>query len=353
MIYRLGSLGDTVVALPALHIVARAFPDARRLLLTNAPVHAKAPAAEAILGGSGLVDGYLSYPVGVRNPLSLVNLWWQIRRFRPQVVVYLTAPRGDRIVRRDARFFRLCGVSDIIGLPLGPAAMPIYCPETSLWEYESARLARMVRSLGECDLEDKRNWDLGLTPEEKNAARAALAPLDGKPLIVCGPGTKMQAKDWGAENWRQLLDRLGAELPEHALALVGAKDDLPVSDYAARQWPGPVVNLCGKLTPRESAAVMEGAELFLGPDSGPMHLAAMAGVPCTIAFAARTKPGIWYPAGRGHHVVYHSVDCAGCNLDRCVENNRKCLTSISVDEMLRAAMAAWRDGKKEREQQSV
>ena len=89
LIYRLGSLGDTVIALPALHLVARTFPNAQRLMLTNIPVHAKAPAASAIIGESGLVDGYMNYPVGTRSARTLTQLWWQIRRFRPQVLVYL------------------------------------------------------------------------------------------------------------------------------------------------------------------------------------------------------------------------------------------------------------------------
>lgn len=342
-----------VVAVPSLHLVARRFPNAKRLLLTNVPVHAKAPAAAAVLGDSGLVHGYISYPVGIRGIFQLAKLWWEIRRFRPQALVYLTAPRGDSVVLRDVRFFKWCGISEFIGLPLGEAGKPMYFPETGLWEQEAARLARTIRALGDVDIEDKRNWELLLSDEERRTARAALEPTAGKPLVVCGPGTKMQAKDWGEENWRKLLAKLSAELPDHALALVGAAEEAQVSSYAASEWRGPVVNLCGRLTPRESAAVMERAELFLGPDSGPMHVAAMAGVPCAIAFAARTKPGIWFPAGHGHRVVYHQVDCAGCDLSTCVEQKKKCLTSIAVDEMLTAALEAWRNGRRERERQPV
>src|ERR1700759_3221768 len=117
LIYRLGSLGATIVLLPALHLIARTFPSARRVMLTNFPVHAKAPAASAIIGESGLIDDYVAYPVGTRSLRTLASLWWQIRRCRPQVLVYLTRPRGDRAVQRDARFFRLCGIKRIIGLP--------------------------------------------------------------------------------------------------------------------------------------------------------------------------------------------------------------------------------------------
>lgn len=353
LIYRLGSLGDTVVALPALHLVARTFPNAKRLMLTNFPVHAKSPASAAVLGDSKLIDGYISYPVATRNYRQLARLWWEIRRFRPQVLVYLAASRGGRTLKRDILFFKLCGIRRIIGLPLDNLAKPLHSPSLGMWERESARLLRTLVELGECDIDDQRNWDLHLTTAEMNAADVALKPIAGKPLVVCGPGTKMQAKDWGEENWRQLLAQLSVALPDHGLALVGAKEDTDISDYAAHEWRGPAVNLCGCLTPRETAAALRNAVLFLGPDSGPMHLAAAVGVPCAIAFAARTAPGIWYPIGQGNRVVYHQVDCMGCNLETCTLQKKKCLTSITVDEMLAAALEAWNCGRKDRASQPV
>lgn len=346
LIYRLGSLGDMVVALPALHLIKRSFPQARRLLLTNHPVHSKAPAASAVLGNSGLVDGFISYPVGARSVMRLAKLWWQIARFRPQVLVYLAASRGDDHVKRDARFFRVCGISKIIGLPLGPSAKSTYFPETTLWEHESARLSRMVSSLGTCDLDDRHNWDLGITDEEKRSAQSALSSLGGAPFVVCGAGTKMQAKDWGRDNWQKLLSRLSAEMPDHGLVMVGAKEDAEVSDFAASEWRGPSLNLCGRVSVRESAAVMSSAELFMGPDSGPMHLAAAVGAPCACVFAARDKPGAWYPIGRANRVIYHHVDCMQCYLETCIVQKKKCLTSVTVDEVFAAAMDAWKAGKR-------
>lgn len=346
LIYRLGSLGDTVVALPALHLVERAFPEARRLLLTNMPTHSNAPAAYAVLEGSGLVHGYMDYPWKTRSLWQLARLWWRIVRFRPQVVVYLMGRRGEHSLRRDAAFFRLCGAREVIGLPKGNLEEPLYSAETKLWEHEGARLARTLRSrLGDIDIGDPASWDLGLTEAEKRKAGEVLSPLSGLPFIACGPGTKMQAKDWGQENWRALLTRLAVEAPEHALVLVGAQQDAAAGEYAAAAWRGPQVNLCGKLTPRETAAVLLRAELFLGPDSGPMHLAAAYGVPCAIVYASRSRRGHWFPIGKGHQVVYHEVECSLCNLEICIENRKKCITSVSIDEMLSAALHAWKDGK--------
>jgi ADP-heptose:LPS heptosyltransferase len=348
LIYRLGSLGDTVAALPALHLVERAFPFARRWMLTNIPVHTKAPAAAAVLEGSGLVHGYVSYPVATRSVRQLAEVWWRIRRFRPQVLIYLMPSRREGSLQRDVKFFRLCGVRHIVGLPYADLNEYQFDPEKKLWEQEAHRLARCVRPLGEADIDDLRWWDLRLTDAEMTAAQSALKGIGSRPIIALGPGTKMQANDWGRENWRGLIDKLSGEFPDHALILVGAPEDAAVGEYAGGGWRGPVLNLCGQLKPRQTAAVLRRAELFLGPDSGPKHLASSQGVPCALVFSARGRPGIWYPPGQGHRVVYHQVECAGCGLETCIEQKKKCLTSIPVDEMFVAALDAWKNGKMRR-----
>lgn len=346
LIYRLGSLGDTVYALPCFHLIQRVFPNAHRTLLSNVPVHAKAAAAAAVLDGSGLVDSYMSYVTGSRNLLHLLHLALRIRRFRPDLVVYLAKPRGERAVKRDAAFFRLCGVSRIVGLPLGDLAVKEFYPESGLWEREASRLLRCLSPLGKTDVNDLRNWDLHLTEAETAFANELLAPFGNRPIIACGPGTKMQSKDWGKENWRALLAKLSLRFPEHALALVGTKEETGFAEFSAAEWRGHRLNLCGKLTPRQSAAVIRRACLFLGPDSGPMHLAAAYGVPCAIPFASIDHPGCAFPIGDIHRPIYHPVECSFCLKTVCIEMQKICINSITVDEVFHAALQVIRTEEK-------
>ena len=340
LVYRLGSLGDTVVALPSLHLIARSFPNAERVMLTNFPVHAKAPASAAVIGDSGLIHRYMRYTAKTRNPLEIASLWWQLRRFQPEVLVYLMPVRPPAAVRRDMLFFKLAGVKTMIGLP-GPGDMlHVLDPRTNTFQSEASRLARSLHALGDADLDNAANWDLRFTTAERAKTHLALGALPNRPFIVCAPGTKMPAKDWGTDNWAALLQRLGQQFPKHSLVLVGAGEEKNTCELVARGWTGSYLNLCGSLSPRETAAVIQQAIIFLGPDSGPMHLAAAVGTPCAIAFSARGKPGVWFPHGTQHRVVYHQVDCFGCLLETCVVEGKKCLTSISVDEMFEAAMAA-------------
>src|SRR5665213_3081098 len=231
LIYRLGSLGDTLVALPALHLAARAFPQAERRLLTNFPVNVKAPPAAAILEHSDLVHGYFRYAAGTRDPLELLSLWWQIVRWRPQVLVYLGARRGAESARRDAAFFRFCGIRRLIGVPVTEDMQQNRWQESEqALEPEAARLARNISELGDAHLDDPASWDLHLTPEEHARAAEALEPAAGHPILSVSVGTKVQSKDWGRENWRALFAELAALYPDHALTLSGSPEESEASE---------------------------------------------------------------------------------------------------------------------------
>ncbi|MBS1823616.1 MAG: glycosyltransferase family 9 protein [Acidobacteria bacterium] len=338
LIYRLGSLGDTLVALPALHLVARAFPNAERRMLTNFPVNVKAPPAAAILEDTGLVHGFIRYAVGTRSVIELAKLWWTIRRWQPDVLVYLGSSRGVASAQRDARFFRLCGIRHVVGVPLSEDMQQNRWQEDAqALEPEAERLVRNIASLGDARLDDPASWDLHLTDEEKACADAALGSLCEMPLIAVSVGTKVQSKDWGRDNWRALLARLAVLYPRYGLALSGAPEESEASEFAGDGWRqsggGPVVNLCGRLTPRESAAAFRHARIFIGHDSGPMHLAAAVQTPCVAIFAARNKPRVWFPYGSMHRVLYHKTECWGCGLETCVVERKRCLTSITVEEV--------------------
>lgn len=338
LIYRLGSLGDTLIALPALHLIARAFPHAERRMLTNFPVNVKAPPAASILDHTGLVHGFFRYAVGTRSPLQLARLWWTIATWRPDVLVYLAASRGVAAAQRDAKFFRLCGIRRIIGIPLTDEMQQnLWQPQHNALEPEAERLTRNIASLGDAKLDDPASWDLHLVDAEKAKADEALGALVDRPFIAVSVGTKVQSKDWGRDNWRALLASLASRYSGYGLALSGAPEESEASEFAGQGWRdaggGPVVNLCGKLTPRESAAAFRRARIFIGHDSGPMHLAAAVQTPCVAIFAARNKPRVWFPYGSSHRVVYHQTECWGCALETCIVEKKRCLTSITVEEV--------------------
>jgi ADP-heptose:LPS heptosyltransferase len=343
MIYRLGSLGDTIVALPAIRLVARAFPLSRRVLLTNAPISDKAASPFGVLAGTGLVDAIVEYPLKMRNWREILAARRRIRAVRPDVLVYLAPARGRLNALRDAAFFWFCGIRRMVGVPVRRRLQASLAQPGGMYEYEGARLVRSLAALGPHPIDDAA-FDLRLTAAEREAAKTTLAGLGGLKILAFSIGTKTDVSDWGDAKWRALLVRLAASLSGWGLVAVGAASERARTDALMAPWPGPKVNACGALDVRVSGAVLAQANVFLGHDSGPMHLAAAVGMPCVAVFSARSLPGVWFPPGTKNKNLYHTIACQGCRLFVCVARAKACINAISVDEVFEALEAVVKLG---------
>ena len=327
LVYRLGSLGDTVVALPALHLLRRTYPDSDIRALTNFPVDAKGPAMGVVIGDSGLVNGYFRYPVGTRSPRQILRLALEIRAWRPAVAVYLAAPRGRRAAMRDIAFLRICGARTVIGTPLDDDGQR-YRRDRGQWESEAARLARCLRALGDAEVDAADSWDLALTDGERAAGMAALGPLARRRFFVVSVGGKTDVQDWGEDNWAQVLDDLLSTHSDIGLLAVGAADERARCTRLLSGWRGPSVNICGRVPPRVAAAAMAHGAAFAGHDSGPLHMAAAVGLPCVGVFSSRALKGVWFPNGPQHTPLYTDIECAGCQRTVCEERGKACILAI-------------------------
>jgi len=339
-----------LIALPALRLIERAFPTAERRMLTSVPPNAKAAPAAQVLDKTGLIHDFFDYPYGTRNPFKLLRLMWQIRSWKPDIAIYLNGERTLRAARRDAQFLRLCGISRQIGVPVTEEMRGHKPRQTSagleIFEPETERLTRNLAQLGPAYMERQENWSIQLDATELAQASVALQSLQKAPFIAVSMGTKLQANDWGLENWSALLSQLAERYPEHGLAITGAATEATAAESVLAAWRShsslPAINFCGALSIRQSAAVYAHSSVFIGHDSGPMHLAAAVGAPCVAIFGARNPPGIWFPQGAQHRILYRRVDCMGCGLEVCTVERKKCILSISVDEVLSAVTDAMR-----------
>jgi heptosyltransferase-3 len=305
IIFRLGSIGDTVVALPCFHAIARAFPSHRKVLLTNALASARASSVESVLQGTGLIDAALYFPVGRGKLGHSIALARELRQLDADALIYL-APRTNGLqVYRDLLFFRAASIRRVLGAPLAIGARECRVdPVTHELEPEAQRLARILSPDFPVDLSPA-SWDLRLAPHEHAAATQRLAGLLGwRPLVAVAPGAKIPAKDWGEERWAALIRLLQVRLPAVSLVFVGAPDEHALSERLAQLWSGVKLNLCGQLTPRESAAVLGRCNLLVCHDSGPMHLAASQGTRCVALFGNFNRPRQWFPHGPDHVVIH-------------------------------------------------
>ncbi|MXV17444.1 glycosyltransferase family 9 protein [Hufsiella ginkgonis] len=346
LVYRIGSLGDTIIALPAFNKVCEMFPDADITLLTNRPIVSKAAAVESVLGQGYFFHRVVNYPSGTRNPLVLLALWKELRALKIDIAINLATTRilkdlatTKRTVLRDKWFLWSTGIRQFLGFPAIRQDFELSIdPVTGQYEWEALRVMRRLESLGPADLTSDRYWDLHFSEEELGQAKQALQPLaPGQPIVAMCAGTKMQSKDWEEQNWLSFTSRLKTLLPGWQLVMVGAPDEAARADKCIETWGGGV-NLCGKTSPRVSGAVLKQARVFVGHDSGPMHLAAATGTPVVAIYSARNLPRQWFPRGDGNRIIYHKTDCAGCVLEVCVAEKKKCILSVTVDEVIDAVM---------------
>lgn len=343
LIYRLGSLGDTVIALPLFHRILELFPDAEISLLTNKPVMSKAAPLEAVLGKNKFFSKTLSYPVGTRNPLLLASLIKDIRKLNIDTVINLTALRSAKADKRDKLFFKAAGVSQFVGFDNAPEDYKVNLdPKTGFFEWETVRLARKIEALGTFDFHQQRYWNLKLSEEEIGKADELLKTLPAnEPFIAINVGTKMEIKNWGLENWVSLVESLNADYSDKALVVIGVAEESPLAEACLKSWQGKKLNLCGMSSPRVSAAILKRAELFIGHDSGPMHLAACVGTKCVAVFSCINQPKQWFPRGANNQVVLPDTACLSSGVKECSNPDKKCILTIQPSEVKEAVYKAF------------
>jgi lipopolysaccharide heptosyltransferase II len=169
---------------------------------------------------------------------------------------------------------------------------------------------------------------LGTDPLEIAWAERALVGLP-RPILAIHPGAQWETKRWPAASFLELARRSHAEFGG-GVVLLGGPDDVAIGGELAKSLTGPSVNLAGRTSLLELAAVSGAADVFLSGDSGPMHLAAAVGTRVVAVFTC-TSPVRARPYGSGHRVVATCVSCAASYVKTCPTLH--CMLELSPDRV--------------------
>jgi 3-deoxy-D-manno-octulosonic-acid transferase len=172
------------------------------------------------------------------------------------------------------------------------------------------------------------------TKKQVEQLLAAESVNRSKQLIAINPFTSWESKDWSRERYVQLADKLVAEFNCEILFTGGPGDRdkvremIELMDQVAH-------NLAGETDLKELAELYTRVDLFIGGDTGPMHLA-VAQDTKAIVLMGPTNPATHGPYGKQHVVIQPDIDCKNCWNRVCPRDDHLCMEQISVGKVLKA-----------------
>lgn len=347
LIFHTGSLGDTLISIPAFQVIREYFRNAHITLLSDRHKGKNYVQAKEVLEGSGLVDDYLFYTLDsslsgkILNPLEMLKLLFRIRKQKFHTLIYLQRSfRRNIAIGRDIAFFKLAGIKRLLGykgFDLFPEKVAGH-PLPMLSHQSDQMLKRLALSGIPVPPPGHGKTDLNIDLAEKEFVRQWVAglPSDGKrQWIAVGPGSKMPSKLWTVERYAEVVAHL-IEKYDIWPVIFGGPEDKKAGELLIREW-GRGYIAAGRLNIRQGIAAMKNCVMYLGNDTGTLHMAVTSGIPCIGIYSSRDYPGNWYPYGNGHIVFRTPIECEGCMLETCIEQKMRCILSIGAGEVYEAA----------------
>ena len=335
VVVKLKSIGDNVIITPVFASLRHCFPAARITAIVN-------EGTEAVLAGNPAIDRIVTLkrlPDPVRDVVHQLRFLRDIRGEHFDLVLELTgsdraaftayasgAPRrlgfaSKKVKKFDRRLLytdlvQSDGVVHIVHDQLRMIRhlghVPAAAEPAVFWssgEYESCRAVLM---------------DKGVAAHERYA--------------VVHPTLFARYREWKIKECAALCEYLYDAWSVRPVLVSGTTEgERNFIGRVESLQNGRAVNLAGRLTLRHLVALIGNAVLFVGIDSGPMHIAAAAKTPVVALFGPQ-NPRRWGPFGEGHIVVQKSWECVPCRKKGCDDDGlySRCMLEMSLDEVVAA-----------------
>ena len=298
------------------------------------------------------VDKILTVPVDYVHGLKAVFKIKDIIAPDDYEVGYILPPSFGA-----ASAFKLAGIPERIGYIADGRRLllskPLPLPEPLNSEHRSVVYFNLLRR-GSGEKVEYVKPKLFLDEDDNRRAGELLAGFEvsiDRPFAVIAFRAVAESRRWGDDNYtalsRLLTDRLGWNV-----LLVGSSHDARTGEQIAAAvteqiGPGRVVNLAGKTSLRELAAVCSRAKVFVGNDSGPAHLAAASGAPVVVLSGA-DDPHETSPISSQKRLVFREeLDCISCVKNKCPlkgERFMQCMKQITVEQVLEQVEGLTKSG---------
>jgi lipopolysaccharide heptosyltransferase I len=156
-------------------------------------------------------------------------------------------------------------------------------------------------------------------------------------LVAINPQTKWETKLWYNDRFAEVADSLAAR--GVFVVFTGGGADRGTIREIQENMVHSSLDLTGKSSLKELAALYEQADVVISTDTGPMHISAAVGTP-VVALFGPTAPWRTGPHGDGHHVLRNAMPCSPCFKRQCLleKDIKKCMNSIRVSQVVDATV---------------
>jgi ADP-heptose:LPS heptosyltransferase len=295
LILRMGSMGDTVTALPSFSAIRNSYPDAEIDLLTNKFQPGKATIEEIMP-----VDFFrrcFYYEKFVDR--SVVN---QLKKEKYDLYIELT--------NYDASIFfelRSMFLAKRIGLKKGMGwyiSSDFFFRSTQekflLFDTNRTRLLNILKSYGmKFNEPGSLLSENNISVPEYDLLNLIPPQVSSMGLIALVTGTGWEENRWPLEYFKELAIYFSDK--GYSVLLIGGNQDFDQCQKLIIN--NNIFNLCGKFTVLECAAVLKKCIMVISNDTGPMHLSYSVGTSVVAIFSTKDYPGQWYPPENKNNIV--------------------------------------------------
>jgi lipopolysaccharide heptosyltransferase I len=346
LLVRLSAIGDCLHAVPVLVALRKALPNAWIGWALEKGPH-------SLLRGHPMVDRFHVYPRHAfkRREGSLLDRVRLLRAFRKE----LRETRYEAAV--DLQGLTKSGlVAWWSGAPRrvgfrGEDSRELNCLLTNLRVRVPERAVHVVDRnlslLGALGIEPPVRAEWVMPPyaseqKEMDAFLGSCGIREGSAFAVVNPGATWKTKLWPDERFGEVTRGLARERGRTVVVTWAGDEERAAAEriVAMGREPGPGKTgdrafVAPSTDLRQLAAIVSRAELFVGNDTGPLHLAVAMGVPCVAVFGA-SDPARNGPYGDGHRVQACGPECQPCWKTKCAREDLACLTGITAEGVLAA-----------------
>ncbi len=336
LVIRLRSMGDTILMTPALRLLHEWRPDLKISVLSERPW-------DELLENSPAIDSVIV----LGGKLATA---WRLRRMHFSLAINLHGGPTSALLTRATGAPWRAGLEHF----RSRYAYNLHVPKAQeiLGRHGPVHTAEHVAScffwLGvpRCEIPRAQIF-ASADVLESVAARLVSAGLrQGEDYAVIHPSASYASKQWKASGFAEIGNFIESDFRLPAVYVCGAGES-GVLDEIEQHARRPVLRAEG-WSMRELMALIAGARLFVGNDSGPAHIAAAAGIPVLVVFGS-SHAAVWRPWNAvSSAVVQNDFDCNPCPGDRCYAYDEpRCILSITT-EQVKTALKAVTSGLKQK-----